>query len=220
MTPSSASPKNSATTGTLRPVSTVASAIGRPLGETGSARPPTTLRALAPVEAPPAAEVPDVNGLVASLPQPLSSLLSTRRRWREWVDPEHGFECELVGFDLAGIEDEADAGVRATAAREAEALRQLCRPLAFPALAKELARLRVSVAKRPEGDVDYKAAVAVYAEELGKYPADLVVAALRTWARAERFWPTLAELHDRIGPKARRRLALLEALERIAEGRP
>lgn len=59
----------------------------------------------------------------------------------------------------------------------------------------ELARMRAAGLKqRREADQDLDATLAVLAEELGGYSAEVVRGACREWARANVWWPSLAEL--------------------------
>lgn len=54
--------------------------------------------------------------------------------------------------------------------------------------------------------------VAAMTDELAKYPLDLVATSLRTWARKENFWPSLAEILAPI----KREMAWRKSLETAA----
>lgn len=59
----------------------------------------------------------------------------------------------------------------------------------------ELVRMRTAGLKqRREADQDIDATLALLAEELGGYSAEVVRGACREWARANVWWPSLAEL--------------------------
>jgi hypothetical protein len=74
---------------------------------------------------------------------------------------------------------------------------------------EELARLRVTTARRNETDDDLKLMFAAYAEGLGNYPVDVVETVLR---RRRHWWPSLEELQESADPLVRRRKSLLSAL--------
>ena len=50
-------------------------------------------------------------------------------------------------------------------------------------------------------------AMKIYVAELSPLPTDLLTDACRTWIRTEKFWPTIAELRERVMPLANRRRA-------------
>lgn len=84
---------------------------------------------------------------------------------------------------------------------------------ASPQLIKaELARLRVTTKARAEGADDLRMTMAAYAEYLTEYPADVVVDALRWWARVEKWWPAWAELKELLDRRVLKRKALRKAL--------
>lgn len=78
----------------------------------------------------------------------------------------------------------------------------------------ELTRLRSLTVSRGGSDADLKLALTAYAEECSAYPLDAVVAACRQWANAERWWPSWAELRDRLERIVAPRRRLHEALRR------
>ena len=59
--------------------------------------------------------------------------------------------------------------------------------------------------------------MAAYAEYLAEYPADVVIDALRWWARVEKWWPAWSELKELLDRRVIRRKALRKAL--LAESR-
>jgi len=62
----------------------------------------------------------------------------------------------------------------------------------------------------PEMDITLEA----YIEKLRAYPRDAVLETLREAPDRSQWWPTWKELQDRIGQKCKRRIFLVEALER------
>jgi hypothetical protein len=125
---------------------------------------------------------------------------------REFIDPEYGYDCETIGYELS---------LHLATQAEIETARMLVErcmePAADQVIKGELARLRASTKSR-EIDDDLVLVFQVMAEECASYPADVVVWALRGWARAETFYPSLAEIRDRLQRGARRRQSLLSGL--------
>jgi hypothetical protein len=54
--------------------------------------------------------------------------------------------------------------------------------------------------------------LAVYTDELGQYPADIVVKVLRDWPKQSKWWPTWHELDIELGWRTNRRQYKLDAL--------
>jgi hypothetical protein len=88
------------------------------------------------------------------------------------------------------------------------------RPAPKSLILAELARLRLTTKARPECDDDLRMMAAVYAENIADYPSDVVVDALRNWARYERFWPSWAELRKELEALVKRRRSLRATLAR------
>ncbi len=83
-------------------------------------------------------------------------------------------------------------------ADDCAAARVLLLPTMVPAdkglVARELARLRAVTKHRDSAAADNALVLSAYAEELGEYPADIVVSTLRKLGRSQRFWPALEEI--------------------------
>jgi hypothetical protein len=132
-----------------------------------------------------------------------------RPLWNDRIDPVYGFDSEFVGYDI-----DADR-VRAPDLMQARQLvGQHLRGAPEAIVKRELARLRVATKARNESDDDLAMGFQVLAEECADYPPDVVVWALRGWARMEIFYPSLAEIRDRLQRGARKRRALMAALNR------
>lgn len=86
----------------------------------------------------------------------------------------------------------------------------ICRPARPEKIIMALGKLRIKTAAK-DGD-DLEARIAVYAEELGEYPADIVLDALNRWPKMSRWFPTWHELMDIIEWRANKRKWTLEAL--------
>lgn len=122
----------------------------------------------------------------------------------------HGFDCELLGFEMTGAPPAGDVH------SALETLRKAMAPAPTRVIASEIARLRVMTKSRAESDEDLQLMAAAYVEELAAYPADVVIDACRTWARREKFWPAWHELQEMLDRRVKKRRAMLEALERAA----
>lgn len=117
------------------------------------------------------------------------------------------FEGSEVSFVLHGEvgKAERDQAIRLVS--------QSLRPAGPELAAKELGRLALLTKSRAEGDDDTKARLVVMADELANYPADVVLDALRYWARTEKFFPAWAELRDLLDRRVQRRKRLRAALQ-------
>ncbi len=89
------------------------------------------------------------------------------------------------------------------------------RPAPEGTIKQELARLRVSTKARADDEGNTAMGFQVFAEECAGYPEDVVIWALRSWARIETFYPSLAEIRDRLQRGVRRRQSLLRALRNV-----
>lgn len=147
--------------------------------------------------------------IVASLPPSIASALVPVHRDR--IDPVYGFDSELVGYRLEGEVPAADV------MQARQIVGRCLAPADEPLIKRELARLRASTKARAEADDDLAMGFQVLAEECSEYPPDVVVWAMRGWARMETFYPSLAEIRDRLQRAARRRQAMLKALQSTAE---
>ena len=77
-------------------------------------------------------------------------------------------------------------------------------------LVERLTRLMTITAKRAGSEADVRSQLAVYAEELAAYPADVATAALN---HAWHWWPTWAELRERCERAVSRRRSILRIIE-------
>jgi hypothetical protein len=140
--------------------------------------------------------------LLACLPPRLRSSLKERL----------SDEYDLLGFDL----------MRPLVPNEAEAvlvwLDEIDRPPAHAELVQEITRCLMLTRAGRQDQHDVTLRLAALAQELRAFPADIVTAALRDWARRERWWPTLSELRDACQRAMRVRKSLRRCCERDAFG--
>lgn len=137
---------------------------------------------------------------------PPSVLSSAREIWRDVARTDHQFEQAFHGYEIVGQIPEAD---RLAALK---VLETSMKPTPRELVAKELVRMRGLTKARAETAEDMQMIVAAFLDEIRDYPADVVVNACRRWARAEKWWPSWAELKDMLDFRMRRRRALLDAL--------
>lgn len=143
--------------------------------------------------------------LVASLPPLVASSLTERRR--SFVDPVYGFDTILDGYSLGECPREDLAVAR-------ELVAHTLLPAAQNIIVSELARMRMMTKARPEAEGDLRLLGAGFAEEIRKYPSDVIRGACRKWSRTEKWWPSLAELTALLDRAVARRKFLEEAMAR------
>jgi hypothetical protein len=193
-------PPNTATTGSGLPVPRDSSSIGRQPSATDAGRSLTVPEAMRTNDP----EAVD-RAILASLPPSVASTLQPT--FREFTD-RYGWNEEFAGYHIP-----ANVLVPRQDINTAKALvEQHLQPAPSPLIKQELARLRVSTKSRAESDDDLAMGFQVLAEECSEYPADVVVWALRSWARMETFYPSLAEIRERLQRGVQRRRAMAKAL--------
>lgn len=75
-------------------------------------------------------------------------------------------------------------------------------------LVQEITRCLSLTTSRNRSDMDLKLMLAALVEELSDLPADALKAALRKWARLEKWWPTLSEIRNLAQEQMRLRSSL------------
>lgn len=92
-----------------------------------------------------------------------------------------------------------------------------CQPASWEQTVMAVTKVALVTAHSEKWD-EYK--LTAYAEVLSEFPGDAVLETLRGWIRrGEKWMPTVPELIDSIRIKARKRLAMREAVERETERR-
>ncbi len=117
----------------------------------------------------------------------------------------YGTEIDFKGFDFNGAPDADIAAARAIL-DEANAL------CPKPVAAKAVAVLKARTKSRAEQGDDLKLLIAVFSDDLQRYPADVVIAACRAWGENEMWFPSWSELKGVCESKFQRRRALQEIL--------
>jgi hypothetical protein len=104
----------------------------------------------------------------------------------------------------------------ADAANALAVLEAACRPADASVVLAELTRCFSVTKARDDGDANLQATLTVMLEELDDFPPDVIRDALRSWARQERFRPSLAEVREycwaRFGRRHTLRISLKDAL--------
>lgn len=194
------SPSGSETTGSPSRALMLVKQTGVELGRTGSRR------LTSPIGT--ADRVKEVDQAVRdTLPRCLNLLLKPKYALREGETTRTLF----LTFDL--LDGMCDPG-------ELEKAQQLaawaCKPAGNDDLLKALAILRSNTASRSPVE-DAVAQARIYAKQLEDYPADIVLYVLTEWKERSSWWPTWKELMDEIKPLSKKRLALREALRKLAD---
>jgi len=141
--------------------------------------------------------------VVASLPPSVRSCLKPEYRTR--YASVGGCDATLLRYKLE----------RPLTGEEAARCREIARVALAPASPQEvlslLTRLKLMTASAAQNQQDIAAQMACYADELMKYPADVVRSVLQSQPRASTFWPAWAEISARLSMREDRRL-LFKAL--------
>lgn len=193
---------SSATSGLPSPESAGQRSIGRRRGATDAATLPSVKEAFA-------ANNPTLvdRSLLASLPPCVTSALVPVRV--DHSTERYGYDAEIVSYTVGNAPLEEIK-------RALWMVEYTLRPTPDAKVKSELARLKVTTKSRAEAGEDLALALAAYAEYLAKYPEDVVVDALRYWARNETWWPSWSELKGLLDYRVKKRRALRDALQRAA----
>lgn len=176
--------------------------IGMRLGEPGSEG-RTSLQRAAPTAKLPAVTLQ--RDPAASLPPHVTSQLATTT---EGNNTGYGWDGFVSNYELIKPISEED---RWAALQQVE---QWLQPAPAQLILAELTRVRALTISRDQSTADLELVAAAYADELREFPIDAVKGVLREWPRTHRFWPTLAELLDRMEHLIHPRKALRDALRR------
>lgn len=182
------SPSNFETTGSRSPARTPTSSTGRELGKTGFSASPNSV-------------AENDQALIRSLPQSVTSCLVMEED--SHFTEDGAFICKTKHFSLAADPEHLDEA--------RDLVRAAYEPLPRDEIVKLLARLKVVTIRRGEGEADLTLQFSAYADDLSKWPADVVREVLMAWDG--KWWPALAELEDAMTPLATPRRKLLYALE-------
>lgn len=79
--------------------------------------------------------------------------------------------------------------------------------------------LKVGCKARAEGEEMTAAQIKVYADTLGRYPADVAREAVDQWLKTEKFFPSLADVHDACKRAMKGRDRIADEIKREARRR-
>jgi hypothetical protein len=181
----SSSPIDFETTGTAYRVNAVERPIGRARGETGVARLPRIKAALSTVMEKGEPSIVD-QALEASWRQLLGS--SPVVEHKDLFSDQYGWDQRVIGIQAPTTDDQD--------ARDAmiDLLDIALAPTRADAVTIELARLKASTVGRAATDVDLDAWLVAIGDAIEAYPIDIVRAACRHLAIAQKWTPALAEI--------------------------
>jgi hypothetical protein len=178
------------------------SSISLRLGATGSV--PRRILPLAEAMATGDPEAID-RSLVASLPRSVVSRMTPV--WSHSSSDVYGWDGQIIDYQPS--EDTTESPPHDDVAKAAALISRVTGPCPIRTIKEELARLRATTKSRGESSEDMAVAASVYAEYLEPYPKDIVVDALRAWARTEKWWPAWSELKESLDRRMRRRKGLM-----------
>lgn len=174
-------------------------ATGKELGTTTST---ATLAASLPTAL--AADSPDRTD--RALEASLTLLLGSKPKPVEKVTyPAAGFTAELISFELPNMKE-------ANRSKCLELIRTSLNPMTQSECFGLLGEMKLTTVCRPEQGHDLEAQLGLYARKLAEYPADVVRKVLTTQPNMSKWWPTWAELKDRLDLFSDRRRKLQQAM--------
>ena len=129
------------------------------------------------------------------------SLLASRLKWTLGTSLDGLRQLRLIGDEPV---DQADL------AMALGNLDPLMRPASRQELAAELTRLRGLTAQKDR--IEPELSIAAWVDELGRWPADVSIRALREWKSLSKWWPTWNEIEGLMARRTGERLELYARL--------
>ena len=146
------------------------------------------------------------------LPQSVSTSLKPKTRWRKTDNGEESYTAGYTLVQRQGVKiwiNEVEKSV--------EILTLLLEPTDKDACTKELARLKAVCVSRNQNMEDLRFQIAIMAEELSRYPIDVVRTTCRSWN--SKWFPAIAELLPTCEEHVMLRRDLLHTLEQMLRQR-
>lgn len=147
-------------------------------------------------------------GLAASLKPAVACCIAKTERYEY---PPGGMRV-IESYEVLRLPDDRGALMQAI-----DAFRAANAPAPYDLAVQEVMRLRYATAARNAGQDDLELILGLMADEVSRYPADVVVEVLRERARSSRWWPPLKDVLDDLNAAVSRRRSLLECLERMVD---
>lgn len=145
--------------------------------------------------------------LLMCLPPSVERSIGSKER--TVIDSVYGFDTVFESYYFAEPPSREDAAAALVIAERA------CVPAPQRAIVAELARLRLLVTVRAEQEKSLEALAIAFAEEMAEYPPDIVRGVIREWGRREKWWPSWAELKERLDRAFKKRRALRDSLRKV-----
>lgn len=90
-----------------------------------------------------------------------------------------------------------------------------CQPAEPRKIERALAELSMLCKSKAEETDDLAARLAIFANKLGSYPADVAMEAIKRWGNSEKWFPSWAELRMKCDLLGSKRMAVRDALKAI-----
>lgn len=192
-----------ATSATTTPQKAQSAAIGRHPGGRGL---PTIKSSLPSVEMALQGSNPDTTD--RSLEASLTSLIGSKPEpvWEDKITETGGWNGVVTGFKLPAMSETKWASALALAESS-------LRPMSAGEIIDLLIEMKLLTKARPEQAKDQEAQLLLYGKKLAEYPADIVRKVLTTQPNILMWWPSWAELKERLDIFAARRQRLLDAVK-------
>ena len=132
-------------------------------------------------------------------------------KFKNYYQAKSGEKAKSIIWDLTGYQmtKEVAKQDKDTAIKM---LDKALEPLPSETILQELTRLKLKTMARNMTTEELSLQLAVYTDELGQYPADIVVKVLRDWPKQSKWWPTWHELDIELEWRTNRRQLKLDAL--------
>lgn len=124
---------------------------------------------------------------------------------RSRVDPDFGFDFEIVGYKFAGAP-------KVDVERAIEMLELADQPCPTELATKAMAELSLRTKSRSQGQLDLTLTIRSFVDELAAYPSDVVIDACKSWSAMSKWFPSWCELKDLLDYRVKKRRAYLDAL--------
>lgn len=150
-----------------------------------------------------------------SLEASLTSLIGSKPVpvWEDKITETGGWDGVVSGFKLPAMSETKRASALALAESS-------LKPMSASECIDLLVEMKLLTKARPEQARDQEAQLLLYGKKLAEYPADIVRKVLTTQPNILMWWPSWAELKERLDLFAARRQRLLDALKKPPQANP
>lgn len=150
-----------------------------------------------------------------SLEASLTSLIGSKPVpvWEDKITETGGWDGVVSGFKLPAMSETKRASALALAESS-------LKPMSASECIDLLVELKLLTKARPEQARDQEAQLLLYGKKLAEYPADIVRRVLTTQPNILMWWPSWAELKERLDLFSARRRRLLDGLKTPPQAKP